>query len=128
MIVFDNTIADILVNKKFYPTVTELFIRERKLNISLAFITQFYFADAKNVTLNSINYFIMKISNKRELQQIVFNHSWNIDFQEFINLYRKCLKTIFFFYDSYYSCIRSFFTYDKESFKKNIKTNHDNWW
>ena len=75
MIVFDNTIADILVNKKFYPTVTELFIRERKLNISLAFITQFYFADAKNVTLNSINYFIMKISNKRELQQIVFNHS-----------------------------------------------------
>ena len=62
-------------NKKFNPKVTELFIRGRKLNISLVFITQSYFAVPKNSKLNSTHYFIMKIPNKRELQQIAFNHS-----------------------------------------------------
>ena len=50
--VFDDMIADILSNKKLNPVVTELFIRGRKLNISLVFITQSYFAVPKNIRLN----------------------------------------------------------------------------
>ena len=61
-------ITDILSNKTLRPIVTELLIRGRKLNISLAFITQSYFFVPKNVRLNSTNYFVMKIPNKRELQ------------------------------------------------------------
>ena len=53
-----------LSNKKLNPVVTELFIRARKLNISLVFITQFYFALPKNIRLNSMHYFILKIPNK----------------------------------------------------------------
>ena len=63
--VFDDIIADMLSNKKFNPIVTELFIRGRKLNTSLAFITQSYFPVLKNMTLNSKHYFIMKITSKR---------------------------------------------------------------
>ena len=90
MIVFDDMIADMLSNKKLNPIVTELFIRGRKLNISLVFITQSYFAVPKNIRLNSTHYFIMKIPNKQELQQIAFNHSSDIDFKDFMNLYKKC--------------------------------------
>ena len=72
--------------------VTELFIRGRKLNISLVFITQSYFLVPENIRLNSTHYFVMKIPNKRELQQMSFNHSSNIDFQEFMNLYKKCTE------------------------------------
>ena len=82
-------IADMLSNKKLNPIVTELFIRGRKLNISLVFITQSYFAVPKNIRLNSTHYFVMKIPNKRELQQITFNHSSDIDFQDFMILYKK---------------------------------------
>ena len=70
-IVFDYVIADMVSNKKLNPVVTGLFIRGRKLNISLVFITQFYFAMPKNIRLSSIHYFIMKIPNKEELQQII---------------------------------------------------------
>ena len=90
LIVFDDMTADVLSNKKLNPILTELFIRVRKLNISLAFITQSYFAVPKNISLNSIHYFVMKIPNKRELQQIAFNHLSDIDFQDFMNLYKKC--------------------------------------
>ena len=55
--------------------VTELVIGGRKLNISLVFITQLYFRVPKDVRLNSTHFFIMKIPNKRELQQIALNHS-----------------------------------------------------
>ena len=71
-------IANILSNKKIYPIVTELFIRGRKLNISLIFITQSYFAVPKNIRLNSTHYFIMKIPNRPELQQMVVDHSSDI--------------------------------------------------
>ena len=67
LIVFNDMIADMLSNKKLNPTVTELFIRGRKLNISLVFITQSYFPVPKNIRLNSTYYFVMKIPNKREL-------------------------------------------------------------
>ena len=92
LIVFDDMIADMLSNKKLNPILTELFIRGRKLtfNISLVFITQSHFAVPKNIRLNSTHYFIMKILNKRELQQIEFNHSSHIQFKDFMNLYKKC--------------------------------------
>ena len=72
MIVFDDMIADadILSIKNLNPIVAELFIvRGRKLKISLIFITQSYFPVPKNITLNPMHYFVMKIPNKRELQQ-----------------------------------------------------------
>ena len=80
LIVFDDVIADMINNKKLNPIVTELFIRGRKLNISMAFITQSYFKVPKDVRLNSRYFFIMKIPSKRELQQIALNHSSDIDF------------------------------------------------
>ena len=90
LIVFDDMIADIVNNKKHFPIVPELFIRGRKLNIFLVFILQSYFGVPKDVRLNSTHYFIMKIPNKQELQQIAFNHSSDIDFEDFMNLYEKC--------------------------------------
>ena len=92
LIVFDDMIADMLNNKMLNPIVIELFIRRRKLNISLVFITQSSFAVPKNTRLNLTHYFIMKIPNKRELQQITCNHSSDIAFQDFMNLYKKCTK------------------------------------
>ena len=69
--------------------VTELFIRGRKLNISLVFITQSYFKVPRDVRLNTTLFFIMKNSNKRELQQIAISHSSDIDFEDYINVYKK---------------------------------------
>ena len=89
LIVFDDMIADMLSNKRLNQIVTELFIRERKLDVSLVFITQSYFDVPKNIKLNPTHYFVIKIPNKRELQQFAFNHSSDIDFQDFMNLYKK---------------------------------------
>ena len=85
-------ITAILTNKKLFPVVPELFIRDLKLIISFVFITQSYFAVPKNIRLNSTYYFIMKIPNKQELQQIAFNHSSDIDFKNFINLDENVLQ------------------------------------
>ena len=90
-------IADILNNKKPNPVVTEL--SNRKLNMSLVFIRQSHFAAPKNITLNSTHYVIMKVPNKRELQEIAFNHSSDIDFRNFMNLYRKCTGKPYSFLD-----------------------------
>ena len=92
LIVFDDMIADIMTNKKFQSVIKELFIRCRKINISLVFITQSYFSVPKDVRLNSTHYFIMKINNKRELQNIAINHSADIDYRDFIKIYRECTK------------------------------------
>ena len=72
-IVFDDMIADIINNKELNPTVTELFITGRKLNTSIVFITQSYFMVPKDVRVNSIHFFIMKIPSKRELQRSAKN-------------------------------------------------------
>ena len=72
--VFDDMIADMEADKKISPIVTELFLRGRKLNISLVFISQYYFKLPKTIRLNATHYFIMKIPNKRELQQIASNN------------------------------------------------------
>ena len=90
LIVFDDMIADMINNKKLNSIVTELFIRGRKLNISIVFITQSYFKVPKDVRLNTSHFFIAKIPNKRELQQIAINHSSDISTKDFINIYRKC--------------------------------------
>ena len=90
IIVFDDMIADIINNDKLNPIVTELFTRGRKLNISIVFITQSYFKVPKDVRLNSTHFFIMKIPNKRELQQIALNHSSDTDLKDFMKIYKKC--------------------------------------
>ena len=77
-------------SKKLNSVVTKLFIRGRKLNFSLVFITQSYLKVPKDVRLNSTHFFITKIPNKRELQQIVINHSSDISTKDFENIYRKC--------------------------------------
>ena len=92
LIVFDDMIADIMTNKKFQSLIKELFIRCRKINISLVFITQSYFSVPKDVRLNSTHYLIMKINNRRELQNIAINHSADIDYKDFMKIYRECTK------------------------------------
>ena len=79
----------LLANTRFQHRIKELFIRCRKLNISLVFINQSYFSVPKDVRLNSTHYLIMKINNKRELQNIAINH--------FMKIYRKCAKEPFNF-------------------------------
>ena len=74
-----------------------MFIRGRKLNISLVFITQSYFSVQEDVRLNSTHYFIMKLSNERELQNIAINHSADTDHQDFMNIYRECTDESFNF-------------------------------
>ena len=91
-IFFDDMIASIMANKQFQAIVKELFIRCRKLNISLAFITQSYFLVPKDVRLNSTHFLIMKITNKRELQNIATNRSADIDYNDFVNIYRECTR------------------------------------
>ena len=83
-------IADMINNKKLNLVVTELFIRGKKLNISIFFITPLYFKVPKEVRLNTTSFFIMKIPNKRELQQTALNHSSDIDFKDFVKIYKKC--------------------------------------
>ena len=89
--------ADMLSNKKLNSIVTQFVIRGRKLNISLVFITKFYLAVPRSIRLNSTHYFSMKIPNKRELQQIAFNNSSDINFQEFMNLYKKSTTELYSF-------------------------------
>ena len=84
-------------NNKLNSIVTELFIRGRNLNISLVFITQAYFKVSKDVRLNTTHFFIMKIPNKRELQQTAINHSPDIDFKDFIRIYKKCTNELYSF-------------------------------
>ena len=97
LIVFDDMIADMINNKKLNSVVTELFIRDRKLIISVVFITQSYFKVPKDVRLNSTHFFIVKILSKRELQQIALNHSSDINSKDFIKIYKKYTAEPYFF-------------------------------
>ena len=92
LIVFDDMIADIMANKKFQSIIKDLFIRCRKPNTSLVFITQSYFSVPKDVRWNSTHYLIMKINNWRELQNIAFKHFADIDCKDFMKIYRECTK------------------------------------
>ena len=86
LIVFDDMIEDIMTNKKFQSIIKELFIRCRKLNISLVFITQSDFSVPKDVRLNS-THLIMKMNNRKEWQNIAIDHSADIDYKDFIKIY-----------------------------------------
>ena len=97
LIGFDDMIADMINNKKLNSIVTELFVRVRKLNISLVFITKSYFKVPKDVRLNTTHFFIMKIPDKKELQQIAINHSSNINTKDSIKIYKKCTDEPFSF-------------------------------
>ena len=92
LIVFDDTISHVMSDKKAQSLLKELFIRCRKVNISLVFITQSYFFVPKDVRLNSTPYLIFKVNNRRELQNIAINHSADIDYKDFLNIYRNCTK------------------------------------
>ena len=92
LIVLDDMIACIESNKKLSPKDTELFLRVRQVNISIVFILQSYFKVPKTIKLNATHYFIMKIPNKKELQQIASNHSSDIDFKDFMKLYKNTLN------------------------------------
>ena len=97
LIAFDDMIADMINNKKLNSIVTELFIRGRKLNISLVFITLSYFKVPKNVRLNTTHFFITKIPNERELQQIALNHSSDISTKDFIKTDKECAAELYYF-------------------------------
>ena len=100
MIVFDDIFAGMLINKTLNPLVTELFIRGRKRNIYLVFITQIYFDVLKNIIINSADCLIIKILNKsssKELQQVQFSYSLVTEFKNFINLYKKCTVKAYYF-------------------------------
>ena len=98
LIVFDYMIADMINNKKLNPVVTELFIRGRKLNISIVFLTQSYFKVPKDVRLNSTHFFITKIPNKKQLHQIALNHSSDTDFKDFMKIYKNALQNLIHFW------------------------------
>ena len=106
-------IVDIINNKKFQVIIKEQFIRCREMNISLVFITQSYFGVPKEARLNSTHYQIMKINNRKDLQQIAIDHSADIDYKDFLKIYKNCSK------ESY-----SFFTIDVHNltmkFRKNV--------
>ena len=99
LIVFDDMIADIGSNKKLSPTVTKLFLRERNLNILVVFISQLNFKLPKTIRLNATHYFILKIPNKKEIQQISSIRSSDIDFKDFIKLIYQ--RSIFSFSEPY---------------------------
>ena len=86
LIVFDDMIADIMSSTKFQAIIKELFIRCRKLNISIVFITQSYFGTSKDARVNSTHYIIMKIQSRKELQNIAQENSGDIDFKDFLKL------------------------------------------
>ena len=98
-IVFDDVNDDILTDKKLNLVFTELFIRGRKLNIFIVSSRKSYFAEPKHIRLNFTHYFIMDIPSKQQIQQIAFNHSSDIDFKDFLNLYKKYTAKSYSFLD-----------------------------
>ena len=88
LIIFDDMISHVMSDKNAQQVLKDLFIRCRKLNISLFFLTQSYFSVLKDVKLNCTRYILFKLHNKRELQNIAINHSADIDYKDFIKIYR----------------------------------------
>ena len=122
LVVFDDMIADIMANKKFQAIIKDLFIRCRKLNISLAFIIQSHFSVPKDVRLNSTHYLIMKINNKRELQNIASNLSVDIDYNDFMKIYREYTKELYPFLTMDTTLVAS----DPLRFRKNLFRSYKN--
>ena len=116
LIVFDDMIAYIMTNRRFQAVIKGLFIRCRKLNISLAFITQFCFSVPKDVRLNSTYYLIIKINNRKELQNIAINHSTDIDYYDFVRIYRECTRKLY----SYLTIDTTLLASDPLRFRKSL--------
>ena len=89
-IIFVDIIADIMRSEKFKAIVKGLFIRCRKLNVSIVFITQSYFRTPKDARLNSTHYMLIKIGNKKELKSIAEENSGHLDFKDFLKIYNYC--------------------------------------
>ena len=85
-------IADIMRSEKFKAIVKQLFIRCRKLNIYIDFITQSYFRTPKDARLHSTHYVLMKMGNKKELKSIAEENSCHLDFKEFLKIYNHCSR------------------------------------
>ena len=109
LIVFDDMITDMLSNKRLNLIVTELFIRGGKLKAYLV----------------SGHCFIIKISNKQKLQQIAFNHSSDVEFKDFMNVCKKYTAQPYFFQLLLLLLHQIILSFQKESFRRNIKINHD---
>ena len=92
LLIFDDANTYMLTNKKFNPVVTELFIRGRKSNISLVSFYEILFCCTKKSYTKFHALFYYENFKQRELQQIAFNHSSDIDFKDFMNLYKKCMQ------------------------------------
>ena len=99
-----------------------MFIRCRKLNISLVFITQSYFSFPKGVRLSSTHYLIMKINNRRELQNIAINHAADIDYNDFVKIYRECTKES----NSFLTIDTTLLVSDPLRFRKNLFHSYKN--
>ena len=97
LIAFDDMISHVLSDKKAQQILKYFFIRCRKLNISLCFLTQSYFSVPKDVRLNCKHYIIFKSNNKRELQNVAINHSADVDYKDFIKIYKKCTENLYNF-------------------------------
>ena len=97
LILFDDMISHVMSDKKAQQVLKELFIKCRKLNISLCFLTQSYFSVPKDVRLNCTHYIIFKLNNKRELKNIAIDHSSDIDYKDFVKIYRDYTKEPFNF-------------------------------
>ena len=95
LIVFHDMIADIMSSKSFKAIIKELFIRCRKLNISIVFITKSYFRTPKDTRLNSTHYIIMKIRSKKELQNIAQENLGDIDFKDFLKIYKDYTSELY---------------------------------
>ena len=121
LIVFDDMIGDMINNEKLL-VVTELFIRGRNLNISIVFIIQSYFKVPKDVRLSSTHFFITRIPNERELQQIALDYSSDIDFNDFIKITKEILPS-----NQQQIIEQAKFTYSLlgKAFEKQIKTIED---
>ena len=127
LIIFDDMIEDIMTNKKFQAIIKKLFIRSRKLNIrsrklniSICFITQSYYAVPKDVRLNSTHYLILKVNNRRELQNIAFNRSADSDYKDFLKIYRNCKKEHY----SFFTINTTLPADDPMRFRKNFSNSH----
>ena len=92
LIVCDDMIADIMRNEKFKAIIKELFIRCRKLNISIVFVTQSHFRTPKDARLNSTHCILMKIGNKKELKSIAEEKSGHLDYKDLLKMYNYCTK------------------------------------
>ena len=114
LFVFDDTISKVMSNKKEQKELKELYIRCRKINVGLCFLTQFYFSVPKDVRLHYIHYVAFKLNTKKELQNIAINHSSGIGYKDFVKIYRNCTKEPYSFYT-----INTTLPVDKR-FKKNF--------